>query len=45
MSLQLDVTIDGQVSDRREIAFGVRRVTSELTAEGHRLFKINGRRF
>ena len=40
---QLDVTIDGQVSDRREITFGVRRVTSELTAQGHRLFKINGR--
>ncbi len=35
---------DGQVSDRAQLRFGIREVTSELTAEGHRLFRVNGRR-
>src|SRR5690242_7331129 len=35
----------GQVSDSAETSFGIRDVTSELTPEGHRLFKINGRNF
>jgi exo-1,4-beta-D-glucosaminidase len=30
-------------SDRAEVTFGIREVTSELTSKGHRLFKINGR--
>jgi exo-1,4-beta-D-glucosaminidase len=36
---------DGAVgdSDRAEVTFGIREVTSELTDKGHRLFKINGR--
>jgi exo-1,4-beta-D-glucosaminidase len=34
----------GQVSDSATVSFGIRRVTSELTEKGHRLFKINGRR-
>lgn len=33
------------LSDRAEVTFGIREVTSELTDKGHRLFKINGRRF
>lgn len=41
---KLAFTVDGQVSDQAEVKFGVREVTSELTAKGHRLFKINGRR-
>jgi exo-1,4-beta-D-glucosaminidase len=31
-------------SDRAEVTFGIREVTSELTDKGHRLFKINGRK-
>ncbi len=33
------------VSDRRAARFGIREVTSELDTAGHRLFKVNGRRF
>lgn len=32
-----------KVSDSSTVTFGVREVTSELTAQGNRLFKINGR--
>jgi exo-1,4-beta-D-glucosaminidase len=37
--------LDGpaSISDRAEVTFGIREVTSELTDKGHRLFKINGR--
>ena len=43
---ELDVAFErgGEVSDRQTIRFGVRQVTSELTEEGHLLFKINGKR-
>jgi len=34
----------GEISDTAAVAFGVREVTSELTDQGHRLFRINGRR-
>jgi len=42
----LHFELDGAavVSDRAEVKFGIREVTSELTPEGHRLFKINGRK-
>ena len=33
---------DGAVSDRQDVQFGIREVTSELDAQKHRLFKING---
>ncbi len=39
----LKFVIGAQVSDTASVAFGIREVTSELTAKGHRLFKINGR--
>jgi exo-1,4-beta-D-glucosaminidase len=32
------------VSDAQSIRFGIREVTSELTAEGYRLFRVNGKR-
>jgi exo-1,4-beta-D-glucosaminidase len=35
---------EGAVSDSATVNFGIREVTSELTAQRHRLFKINGRR-
>jgi exo-1,4-beta-D-glucosaminidase len=33
----------GAPSDRQEIRFGIVEHTSELTGEGHRLFKVNGK--
>jgi exo-1,4-beta-D-glucosaminidase len=41
-----DVTVDvqGRISDRRHITFGIREVTSESTPKGGRLFRVNGRR-
>lgn len=41
-TLALDVDVDGAVSDRQEVRFGIQQMTSELTAQGHRLFKVNG---
>ena len=35
--------IGDQASDSADFTFGIRKVTSELTPEGHRLFRINGR--
>lgn len=42
-TLALDAEVDGAISDRQEVRFGVQRMDSELTAKGHRLFKVNGR--
>ena len=36
-------TNDGTLSDENELKFGIREVTSSLTTEGARLFKINGK--
>ncbi len=33
-----------EVSDHADVTFGIREVTSEFTGNGHRLFKINGKR-
>ncbi|HYK90425.1 MAG TPA: glycoside hydrolase family 2 protein [Acidobacteriota bacterium] len=38
------VEIGNQLSDRTDVTFGIREVTSELTDKGHRLFKVNGKR-
>ena len=40
----LSFSIGDETSDSTTFAFGIREVTSELTAEGSRLFKVNGRR-
>lgn len=40
---ELSFTIGNAISDTASTDFGIREVTSELTPEGHRLFKINGR--
>jgi exo-1,4-beta-D-glucosaminidase len=42
--LRMEFIADGAVSDRQEVEFGIREFTSELTADRHRLFRINGRR-
>jgi exo-1,4-beta-D-glucosaminidase len=43
-ALGLRATVDGSLSDQASARFGVRSVGSELTAEGYRLFRVNGRR-
>jgi exo-1,4-beta-D-glucosaminidase len=42
--LSLELTVNGQVSDRLQTRFGIRKVTTEMTPEGHLLFSVNGRR-
>ncbi len=42
--LELVFEVAGEVSDRARLRFGIREITSELTREGHRLFRVNGRR-
>src|SRR6266478_3116035 len=41
--LQIEFVIDGLVSDRQTTRFGIREITSELDAQNHRVFKVNGR--
>jgi exo-1,4-beta-D-glucosaminidase len=43
-SARLQVEVGGQIADSATVPFGIREVTSELTAKGYRLFKINGRK-
>lgn len=38
-----EVAVGTDVSDARQVSFGIREVTSELTPEGHRLYRINGK--
>ncbi len=42
--LRLSFETGGVVSDRDSVRFGMREITSELTPQGGRLFRINGRR-
>jgi exo-1,4-beta-D-glucosaminidase len=42
-TLALDVEADGAISDRQDVRFGVQQWTDEMTAQGHRLYKINGK--
>ncbi|HUK23506.1 MAG TPA: hypothetical protein VLV49_02920 [Terriglobales bacterium] len=42
--LNLEVDAEGAVSDRSETQFGIREITSELDANTHRLFSINGKK-
>jgi exo-1,4-beta-D-glucosaminidase len=41
---QFNVDGSANASDRAEVKFGIREVTTEMTDKGHRLFKINGRK-
>jgi exo-1,4-beta-D-glucosaminidase len=34
----------GRLSDEARVRFGIREITSELTDQGYRLFRVNGRR-
>jgi exo-1,4-beta-D-glucosaminidase len=42
--LSLGFTIGNEVSDAQSIRFGIREITSELTAAGFRLFRVNGKK-
>ncbi len=41
--LDLEFKVNGQVSGSSHIRFGIRQVTSEVNAKGHRVFQINGK--
>ena len=42
--LTLEFVVNGRVSDRQQLRFGIRQVTSESTPKGGRLFRVNGKR-
>jgi exo-1,4-beta-D-glucosaminidase len=42
-TLSLAVDVDGTVSDSANTRFGIHEMTSELTPQKHRLFKVNGK--
>jgi len=39
----LEAEAEDAASDRLEVRFGIQQASSELTPEGHRLFRVNGR--
>jgi exo-1,4-beta-D-glucosaminidase len=41
--LTVSFTTDGHVTDEQSANFGIREITSELTSNGSRLFRINGK--
>jgi exo-1,4-beta-D-glucosaminidase len=42
--LTMELQVQGATSDRAAARVGLREITSELTADGHRVFRINGKR-
>jgi exo-1,4-beta-D-glucosaminidase len=42
--LRLDASAGGRTSDEDSVKFGIREITSELTADKHLLFRVNGSR-
>ena len=42
-ALSLELDADGKPSDAARVSFGIQDMASEITPEGHRLFKVNGR--
>jgi exo-1,4-beta-D-glucosaminidase len=42
-TLAVTAVVGDQPSDRQETTFGIQKMTSELTDQGHRLFKVNGK--
>lgn len=41
--IDLEFTVNGEISDSSHFRFGVREVTSQIDAEQHRVFQINGK--
>ncbi len=42
--LTMKFSAPGQIADEQSVDFGIREITSELTANGNRLFRVNGKR-
>jgi exo-1,4-beta-D-glucosaminidase len=42
--LSLEARVAGRASDQESLRFGIREVTSELTPEKYRVFRVNGQR-
>ena len=42
--MRIEFTTGGHLSDSQTVRFGIREVTSELTPEGFRLCRVNGRK-
>ena len=42
--LDLEFVVDGRVSDKQRVRFGIREITAEMTPKGGRLFRVNGKR-
>jgi exo-1,4-beta-D-glucosaminidase len=42
-TLDFEAHAGGVLSDRGQVTFGIQQMTSELTDQGNRLFKVNGR--
>ncbi|MBN2581985.1 MAG: hypothetical protein JXL80_02880 [Planctomycetes bacterium] len=42
-TLRLTVKVGAAISDRRDVPFGIRRITSRLNRHGARVFTVNGR--
>ena len=42
-NLSIRFAVDGRMTDERSADFGIREITSELTANGSRLFRVNGK--
>ena len=43
-TMNLEFVANGRASDRQNLRFGIREVTSETTPKGGRLFRVNGKR-
>ncbi|MGD0939502.1 MAG: sugar-binding domain-containing protein [Terracidiphilus sp.] len=41
--LTMSFSTEGQITDQQSVDFGFREITSELTANGNRLFRVNGK--
>ena len=41
--LNLEVRVAGRASDGETVRFGIREVTSEMTPENYRVFRVNGK--
>jgi exo-1,4-beta-D-glucosaminidase len=42
-TLELEMVVDGRVSDRATSRFGIREFTAAMTPEGHLVYRVNGR--
>jgi exo-1,4-beta-D-glucosaminidase len=42
--LQMELEVDGDVSDRQNTRFGIRETSAEMNEQNHLVFKVNGRK-